>query len=336
MAFTPYINAFGYYAPERILDNFELSKIVDTNDEWIRTRTGISERRIAAPGQNCSDMGLICAKKALEATGMDPSELTMIVDCTVTGDSPLPTTACRLQTKLGLKDVMAFDVNAACSGFLYGLHIARGLLAAEPDSKILLLATEMLSLRTNWTDRSTCVLFGDGAGAVLISNEKRPVTANPLSLNALIEGVLCRADGSHGELLQAKGGGADHPYHLGSTVGEEFFIQMQGREVYKLAVRSMTGLCKELMDSLGYGIGDIDLLIPHQANMRIIQAVGERLEVPEDKVFINVQKYGNTSAASVALALGEAVEQGVIKPGMRVLLTSFGGGMTWGSAIIKF
>ncbi|MDR2892342.1 MAG: ketoacyl-ACP synthase III [Deltaproteobacteria bacterium] len=332
-----YFNGFGYYAPKRIIDNAEMCTIVDTTDEWIQSRTGIKERHIVAPGETCSDMGLVAARQALEAAGMNADEITVIMCATVSADSIVPSTATRLQQKLGATKAMAFDFNAACSGYLYGMQIAQGLLAANPEHKILLLAAEVLTSRTNWTDRTTCVLFGDGAGVAILSSEKRsPANPTIFSHNARLEGVMSAADGTQGDFLTAIGGTSGHPYKLGDTVGDEFFIKMNGREVYKHAVRNMPALCNELMDSLGYTIDDIDALIPHQANLRIIEAVGERLNMPAEKVFVNVQKYGNTSCASIPLALGEAIEQNFIRPGMRVLLTTFGGGLTWSAAILKF
>lgn len=334
---SAYIKGFGYHVPERIMDNFELSRLVDTSDEWIRTRTGIQERHLIEPGQTCSDLITEAARQALAAAGTQPEEITHIITATASGDAYFPSTAAKTQEKLGLGHCMPFDISAACSGFIYGMKIAQGLLAIEPDAKILLTAGEVLSNRMNWQDRGTCVLFGDGAGAAVLSADPAaPATGSDLMANAVIEGVMCDADGSLHGLLYCNGGCADHPYKLGDTVGPEHFIFMQGREIFKHAVRNMATICKDLMDKLGYSIEDFDLVIPHQANLRIIQAVGERLKAPEDKVFVNVHKYGNTSAASIPLALGEAMSQGVIKPGMRVLCATFGAGLTWGAAVLKF
>ncbi|MDL2306564.1 ketoacyl-ACP synthase III [Desulfovibrio sp. OttesenSCG-928-C06] len=332
-----YLNGFGYYAPERIITNEEMTTIVDTSDEWIVTRTGIKERHIVAPGETCSDMAYAASVKALEAAGMDATELTAIMCATITGDGVVPNMATKLQHRLGTKNTIAFDYNAACAGFVYGVHIAQGFMCTDPSHKILVVAGEVLTSRTNWDDRTTCVLFGDGAGAVVISNEQRtPAKPTALSGNAMLEGVLSSADGTGGDLLTAYGGGSAHPYKKGDVVGDEFFLYMNGREVYKYAVRNMTGICNTLMEKLGYTIDDIDVLVPHQANLRIIEAVGDRLKIDPSKVFINVHKYGNTSCASIPLALGEAVESGFIKPGMRVMLCTFGGGMTWSAAILKF
>lgn len=331
-----YIKGLGYYVPERVIDNHELSTMVDTSDEWIRTRTGIEQRHIVAKGQNCSDMIREAAQKALDASGIKPEEITHMINATVSGDDAFPSTATRVQAKLGITG-MAFDISAACSGFIYGLNLARALMAAQPDAKILVTAAEVLSNRVNWNDRTTCVLFGDGAGAAVLSQESAaPQTGHPLMANALIEEVLCDADGRTGGLLFCNGGCSDFPYKLGDIVGPENFIQMNGREVFKHAVRTMSNISKKLMDKLGYSIDDFDVVVPHQANLRIIQAVSERLGAPWEKVFVNVNRYGNTSAASIPLAMAEAVELGVIKPGMRALFTTFGAGLTWGAASVKF
>ena len=332
-----YVKGIGYYVPERVMDNFELSTLVDTSDEWIRTRTGIQTRHLIAPGQTCSDLVYEASKQALQASGTKPEEITHIITATTTGDAYFPSTAGKAQEKLGLGHCMPFDISAACSGFVYGIKIAQGLIAADPGAKVLLTASEILSNRMNWQDRGTCVLFGDGAGAAVLSAAPTPPsTGAALMANALIEGVMCDADGSLHELLYCKGGGSDHPYKMGDTIGPEHFIFMQGREVFKHAVRNMSTICKALMDKLGYTIDDFDVVIPHQANLRIIQAVGERLKASEEKVFVNVNKYGNTSAASIPIALGEAMSQGVIRPGMRVLCATFGAGFTWGAAVLKF
>lgn len=332
-----YIKGLGYYVPDRILNNAELSTLVETSDEWIRTRTGIEQRRIARPDQTCSDLAVPAAQRALAASGTAPNEITNIITATGSGDAFFPATAVRVQHKLGIKNAMSFDLSAACSGFIYGLETARGLLAVNPGGKVLLTAAEVLSRRTNWSDRSTCVLFGDGAGAAVLSTDAaRPATGSPLAASALVEGVICDADGAFFDLLYCNGGCSDHSYKLGDIVGPEHFICMQGREVFKHAVRSMSAVCKKLMERLGLAVNDFDLVIPHQANLRIIQAVGERLQVPEGRVFVNVHKYGNTSAASIPLALAEALEQGVIRPGMRVLCATFGAGLTWGAASLKF
>jgi 3-oxoacyl-[acyl-carrier-protein] synthase-3 len=333
-----YLNVFGYYVPETILTNDDLQRVVDTNDEWILSRTGIAESSIAGPDESNSEMSLRAAKMALASAGMAPDGLTGILCATATPDSMVPSNGVRIQQKLGVRHAMSMDVNAACTGFLYGLLTAQGLLAVEPEGRLLLLASEHLTGRANWLDRATCVLFGDAAGAVVMSTtEQKAQGPSPLSCNALLEGVMCCSDAAGVDLLRMTDcGPGGRPYKLGDMVGEEFFVRMNGREIYKYAVRNMPEICTKLMRKLGYGILDIDVLIPHQANLRIIEATGERLNMPPEKVFINIQKYGNTSAASVPLAICEALEQEVIRPGMRVLLTAFGGGFTWGAAVLKF
>lgn len=324
------IQGLGYYTPERVLTNADLEKFVDTTDEWILTRTGIRERRMVAPGQVCTDMALPAAHMALDAAGLAPGDLTHVVMATVTPDTSVPSGGVVLARKLGLPGLPAFDLNAACSGFIYALETARGLVALHPEARILVVASEVLTSRTDWSDRSTCVLFGDGAGAAVLAAD---TPANP---GARLIDVLLASDGNFGSLLTIEGGYSGHPYKIGDVVGHENFIQMNGREVYRHAVRSMTNICEALLAKHGYTAQDVDVLIPHQANMRIIEAVGKKLGVPESKVFINVDRYGNTSAASIPLALAEARTKGFIKDGQLVLITTFGGGFTWGSALIQF
>lgn len=332
-----YITGFGYCLPEQVVTNNDLSRMVDTNDEWIRSRTGISARRLASPGQNCSDLATEAARMALEAAGLPPEAVTHIIVCTVSPDGAFPSTACFMQQKLGITKAMSFDLAAACSGFLYSLQVAKGQLAIEPDARILVVGAETLSRLINWKDRGTCVLFGDGAGAVVLSAEaNQHPAAHPLAARAFVEGLLCRGNGKGSDLLYCAGGGSMHAYKEGDIVGTEYFIQMNGQEVFKHAVRSMSGICVELLEKMGYSIDDVDLVVPHQANSRIINAVLDRLGVPAEKSFINLDKYGNTSAASIPIALAEALACKRIRPGMRVLMTTFGAGLTWGAALVRF
>ena len=323
------IRGFGHYAPERTLSNADLEKIVDTTDEWITTRTGIKQRHIVADDEAASDMALQASLTALEEAGIEPGELTHIVLATFTPDSMIPNTACVLQHKLGIKGQLCVDVSAACSGFLYAMQTARGYLALDPEARILVVASEVISRRTNWEDRSTCVLFGDASGAVVLTGGDEAETPRVLDM-------MLAADGSLGDLLAVHGGGSAHSYKLGEPVGEEFFVQMQGRETFKHAVRNMTSICEALLEKNDVAKADIDVLLPHQANWRIIDAVGRKFDIPPEKVFSNIDRYANTSAASIPVALSEAVETGFIKPGNLVLLTSFGGGFTWGSALLRF
>lgn len=329
-----YITGIGHYAPERVLDNEELSLLVDTSDEWIRSRTGIASRHLIAEGQNCSDLAIEAARIALASSGTPPASITHVIVGTVSADAAFPATACLVQGKLGIPNAMSFDLSAACSGFLYGMQVARGLLAVEPEAAILLIGAEALTRRVNWQDRATCVLFGDGAGAAVL---KAASSGSPAGrLPAVVEGILCESGGEGGDLLYCDGGGTRQVYRQGDVVGSEYFLHMSGQEVYKHAVRSMSGVTTRLMQTLGYTVDDIDLVVPHQANLRIIKAVLDRLGVPENKAFLNLDKYGNTSAASIPMALSEAEAQGVLRPGLRVLLTTFGAGLTWASAIIRY
>ncbi len=327
------ISGFGAHVPPNIVTNADLAERVDTSDEWITTRTGIAERRTASPGTAGSDLALKASLAALARAGRTAAEIDRIIYCGCTPDGACPPSACILGDKLGLTTVAGFDLNAACSGFLYGLFVARGMLQFEPATRILLAASEVLSHRCNWEDRSTCVLFGDGAGACLVTaGDVEPAGAAPAA--ELIDVRIC-GDVGLGKLLEI-GGGSAHPYALGQAVGPEYFISMQGREVFKHAVRSMSAACREILEANHLTPADVDVLVPHQANLRIIEAVGARLEVPQEKVFVNVHKYGNTSAASIPIALAEALDVGVIAPGKTVLLVTFGGGFTWSAALLRF
>lgn len=326
------INGIGAYAPSRVIDNAYLATLVDTNDEWIVSRTGIKERRMAAPGEFCSDLALAAAKEALARSGIDKECISHVVLATCTGDCVFPSTATIVAHKLGLKDVPAFDISAACAGFLYGLEIARGFVTASPGACVLLLAAEVLTARCNWQDRSTCVLFGDGGGACLVTGADFP---RGRGLNAELTDVISKADGAYTDLLYIRGGGSSLPYKAGDVIGDEYFIHMDGREVYKHAVRNMTAISREILERNGLSSQDIDLVIPHQANQRIIEAVTGRLEVPAERVFMNVHAYGNTSAASIPLALYEAQNAGRLQPGMNVLITTFGAGLAWSAALLR-
>ncbi len=332
----PLISGFGAFVPPHTVTNQDLEKLVDTTSEWITTRTGIETRHKVADGVMGSDLAFEAATKALQNAGIAPSAVTHIVYCTCTADASCPPAACILAHKLGIKGATAFDLNAACTGFLAGLDIAKGIAAVAPHATILLVASETLSHRCNWEDRGTCVLFGDGAGAIIMQGNTAKETNAPKGLQGHLVDTCLSSDGELGELLVIGGGFSGIAYKKGDVIGPEYFIQMQGREVFKHAVRSMTSICNEVLTKNNMTIDDIDVFIPHQANLRIIEAVGSRLNVPAEKVFVNVQKYGNTSAASIPIALAEAIEAGAINAGSKVLFTSFGGGFTWGSAIVQF
>ncbi|ACV68701.1 beta-ketoacyl-ACP synthase III [Desulfohalobium retbaense] len=327
-AHTPKILGFGHYAPSRTLTNADLEKMVDTSDDWITTRTGIKERHVAAPDEACSDLALPAARQALEQAGLTPDSLTHIFVATFTPDAYVPSAACVLQHKLGASQAMAMDLAAACSGFLYSLETARAFLAIHPEAKILVVGSEVITSRTNFTDRSTCVLFGDAAGAAVLGNQDNAIAA--------LDDVLLGADGSLGDLLVVRGGGSGAPVALGESVDESFFVQMQGSEVFRHAVRSMASITNQVLARAGLSAKDIDLFIPHQANIRIIEALAKKLAFPIDKVYVNVNRFGNSSAASVPLALSEALQEGYIPEDATVLLASFGGGFTWGAALLKF
>ncbi len=321
----------GYYAPEKILDNFELEKIVDTSDDWIKTRTGIKERRLAEQGQGCSDLALEASLKALKNASLNPAQITHILFATFTPDYCTPTSACVLEDKIAsVNSIMAMHLAAGCTGYIYALETARGIVHIHPEAKILLLGSEVCSARLDFEDRNTCVLFGDGAGATVVAADDNPELPWVIDTNL-------RADGNLGHLLPVgKEGGSALPYKKGQEVSGDYFIQMKGRELFRHAVRGMAEMSREIMQENNMQITDIDLLIPHQANLRIIEALAKKLECPMEKVYVNVESYGNTSAASVVLALSEAYSQGYIKNGTKVLLAAFGAGLTWGTAIMQF
>jgi 3-oxoacyl-[acyl-carrier-protein] synthase-3 len=306
-----------------------MEKIVETSDEWIRTRTGIASRYFAQANEPCSVLAYHAACKALDNAGLTAQDITHIFVGTFSGDYNLPTTSCLLQDMLGLKGIPAFDLAAACSGFLYCLETARAFTCLYPDARILVVGSEVTTSRINFEDRTTCVLFGDGAGAAVVTGQ-----ANPGRIKVV--DAMLKADGSVGGLLTIHGGGSACKPVLGQTIGPDYFVEMNGRDVFKHAVRCMADISKSLLERNGLTTDDIDLIIPHQANIRIIEAIAKKLDVSMDKVYANVDRIGNTSAASIPIALTEAVATGRIRPGMKVLLSSFGGGFTWASTLLQF
>lgn len=317
----------GRYTPERVMTNDEFAKFLDTSDQWIQERTGIRERRVASKDESNACMAKAAALQAMQDVGLTPASLDAIVVATASPDRLLPSQACDLQALLGAKNAAAFDVGAACAGFIYALNVAEGLVASEQATNVLVVATEKLTTITDWSDRTTAVLFGDGAGATIV----RP------SENA--RGILAsymKSDGTLAELLYRPGGGAAHPPDEQLLKDHSYFIKMAGREVFKAAVLSMADACDQALKRAGLGAGDVDLLIPHQANIRIIEATAKHAGVPMDKVYVNVDRYGNTSAASVAIALDEAVRTGRLRSGMTILLVAFGGGFTWASMVVRW
>jgi 3-oxoacyl-[acyl-carrier-protein] synthase III len=324
-----FISGLGLHLPRTLVTNSDMEKIVDTSDEWIRTRTGISSRYFAQDDEPCSVLAYHAACKALDNAGLTAQDITHIFLGTFSGDYNLPTTACLLQDMLGLKGIPAFDLAAACSGFLYGLETARAYTCLYPDARILVVGSEVTTARINFEDRTTCVLFGDGAGAAVVTGQ-----ANPGRIRVV--DAMLKADGSVGGLLTIHGGGSACKPVLGQTIGPEYFVEMNGRDVFKHAVRFMADISGNLLERNGLTGNDIDLIIPHQANMRIIEAISKKMSVDMDKIYVNVDRVGNTSAASIPIALTEAEASGRIQPGMKVLLTAFGGGFTWASALLQF
>ena len=319
----------GSYAPDRILSNAELAKTVDTSDEWIHTRCGIRERRIAAPGEATSDMGVQAARRALDDAGLKPADIDLLIVATITPDMPMPATACIIQQKLGVPTTAAcFDLNAACTGFLYALDTACAMLSSGRYRHALVIGVEKLSTIVDWKDRTTCVLFGDGAGAVVVGK-------SPVSGQGLI-GTKLGALGDSVDLLCIPGGGSNAPATAASIAAGEHFLKMKGKEVFKLAVRVMDEAARDILEQHHLRADQISLVIPHQANLRIIEAISEYLELPMERFFVNVDRYGNTSAASIPLALDEARRTGRIKSGDLTLLVAFGAGLTYGSALIRW
>jgi 3-oxoacyl-[acyl-carrier-protein] synthase-3 len=321
------ILGIGAYAPSRVMTNAELEQMVDTSNEWIVERTGIEERHIAAPDEAASDLAFKAARDAMEMAGVTPQELDLIVCATVTGDTPFPSTACWLQAKLGAPQAAAFDIAAGCTGFLYGIHLVQNLIRSGAYKKVLLIGVEVLSRVLDWTDRSTCVLLGDAAGAAVLG---------PSTDDSRILASNIAADGDKGELLHLPGGGSRHPASHDTVDGRLHYFKMNGRETFKHATRNMGDIAQKTLADAGLDLGDVDLLVPHQANLRIITYVAKQLDVPMEKVFTNVQRYGNTSSASIPLALTEAYKAGRIQKGQVILMVAFGAGLTWGAAAIRW
>lgn len=318
----------GYYVPEKILTNFDLEKMVDTNDQWIVERTGIKERRILEDPMTTSDMAYNAAKSALDHAGVMAEEIELIIVCTLTPDTILPSTACRLQARLGATHASAFDLVAACSGFVYGLSVGMQFIQTGMYKKVLVIGTETLSKYVNWEDRNTCVLFGDGAGAAVLGQVEDGYG---------IVGIDLGADGSDGgESLNIPASGMLHVPTIDTINNNMHYIQMRGKDVFKFAIKMMGESVMKSLAKADLELSQIDCLIPHQANIRIITSAAKRLHVPMDKVVVNIEKYGNTSAASIPIALAEAEKSGKIKKGDVVVLVGFGGGLTWASCVMKW
>ncbi len=316
----------GSYLPERILSNSDLEKMVDTSDEWIKTRTGISERHIAGDDEATSDMASEAARRAIESAGIQPSDIDMVLTATATPDMLFPCTSCIVQQNLGVGNALCFDLEAACSGFLYGLEVANRFVISGGATNVLVIGADKMSCITDWEDRSTCILFGDAAGAAVVS---------PATDGAGILASVSGADGSLAPLLSVPSGGSRSPASKQTVEDRSHFVRMKGNEVFKCAVRCMTDAALEVLKRCDLTVDDVDWVVPHQANMRIIRAITNRLGCPEDKVCVNVDRVGNTSAASVPVVIDESVRAGKIKRGDTVLSVVFGSGFTWGATVMK-
>lgn len=320
------IVGLGAYLPEKILTNKDLEKMVDTTDEWITTRTGIKERRIAREDEATSDMATEAAKRALKNANLTAADIDLIIVATITPDMFFPATACLVQEKIGARMVPAFDISVACSGFIYGLAIANQFIKTGAYRYAMVIAAEKLSAITDWTDRNTCVLFGDGAGAAILG---------PVDEGGILS-VYLGANGKQGDLIKLPAGGSRIPASKESVESKLHSIKMNGSELFKHAVKVMADAALEATKPLGLQADDITLVIPHQANIRILNAVAKRMGLTQDKIYLNIEKYGNMSAASSAVALVEAVKEGRIRKGEKMLLDAFGGGLTWGAIVIEW
>ena len=322
------ISAAARYLPDHVMTNADLERMVDTSDSWIRERTGIAERRIAAEGQTTTDMGARAANRALAKAGLEPSDVDLIIVTTATPDRWLPSTACEIQSRIGAsRSSLAFDLHAACTGFLYAVSMAEGYVAAGRGEVVLVVSSEKMSSILNWEDRATCVLFGDGAGAVVVQPSENG------------EGILSsfhRSDGDMADLLQRPAGGAARPLDEAGLRNNEHLMQMSGREVFKSAVRSMAKAGRTVLREAGLDSGNVDIMVPHQANIRIIESTARYSRIPMEKVFVNLNRYGNISSATIPVGLDEAEEEGLIGPGSLVLMTSFGAGLTWGAMAMRW
>jgi 3-oxoacyl-[acyl-carrier-protein] synthase-3 len=321
------ISGVGSYLPARILTNSDLEKLVDTSDEWITTRTGIRERRLAAKNEFTSDLAAQAALRAMQKAGVSAEQIDLIVVATITPDMPFPSTACFVQRKIGAYRAAGFDLEAACSGFIYALEIAQQFIMSRTDDTVLVIGAEKLSSIVDWKDRNTCVLFGDGAGAAVLQN--RP------NAHGLLTAVM-GADGRKADLIFMAGGGSRCPATTESVASRMHYLRMEGKETFKNAVQAMQRAAEEALRRCELDIARIKCIIPHQANRRIVDAVGERLGAKREQLFVNLDKYGNTSAASVAIALDEAVTSGRVQRGDLILMVVFGAGLTWGAAVIEW
>jgi 3-oxoacyl-[acyl-carrier-protein] synthase III len=319
----------GSYLPEATITNSDLEKIVDTNDAWIRERTGIERRHKAADGQFTSDLALIATERALKNAGKTAADIEFIIFCTVTGDQPMPASACVLQDKLGLRGIGAFDLSAACSGFIYGLSVADQFIRTGMYKSILVVGAEIITRFVNYQDRETCILFGDAAGAFLL--ERAPAGDNKILMSTHL-----KAEGSLGDLFVLPAGGSKIPFTAQALENKDQYVKMKGREIFKNAVRTMSACCQEALEANNVKLEEVSWLVPHQANWRIMEAVANHFDFPKDKVVSIVHEMGNTSAATVPVAFDTAVQDGRIQRGQLVLLTAFGAGLTAGSCLLRY
>ncbi len=322
-------SSFGSFAPKKILNNFDLEKIVDTTDEWIRTRTGMFERHIASESEAASDLAFQAATSCIESSHVKYKDIDQIIVATISGDHPFPSTACILQKKLGLKNIPAFDISAGCTGFIYAIDVARQYVENGIAQNVLVVGVEILTKITNWKDRNTCVLFGDGAGATIISR------AEASEISRIIDTKI-DADGSQGEYLIQEAGGSRMPASHESVDKNLHTVFMEGNRIFKNAIKSMFASSDELLRRNNLSVSDVDWVIPHQANLRIIEGLADKMKVPMSKIIVNIEKFGNTSSATIPLATDEAIRNKKIRRGDIILLTSFGAGLTWGSILARY
>jgi 3-oxoacyl-[acyl-carrier-protein] synthase-3 len=325
---TARIAGLGTSLPEKVLTNKDFERMVDTSDEWIMSRTGIRERHVVGPEESVATLAIEAGKRAMADAGVSPEEIELLILATATVEQPIPSTAAIIQPALGVKNATCFDIAAACSGFLYGLHIARQFMVTGEIKTAMVIGAETLSRYTDYNDRATCILFGDGAGAVVLK-------AAPAG-----EGILRSAlhtDGTYADFIQMPGGGSKYPPNVKEHIDARLpFIKMRGNETFKVAVRAITEVCQEVLVAADVRVEQVDLFIPHQANLRIISAVGERLGIAPEKVYMNLERVGNTSSASIPLAMQEAIDRGVLKRGNLVLMGAFGGGLTWAATLLRW
>jgi len=327
-ALTARIAGLGTFLPEKVLTNKDFERMVDTSDEWIMSRTGIRERHVVGPEESVATLAIEAGRRAMADAGVSPEEIELVILATATVEQPIPSTAAIIQPALGVKNATCFDISAACSGFLYGLHVARQFMVTGEVKTAMVIGAETLSRYTDYTDRATCILFGDGAGAVVL----KPAPAG--------EGILRSAlhtDGTYADFIQMPGGGSKYPPNVKEHIDARLpFIKMRGNETFKVAVRAIADVCQEVLLAADVRVEQVDLFIPHQANLRILSAVGERLGIAPEKVYLNLERVGNTSSASIPLAMQEAIARGVLKRGDLVLMGAFGGGLTWAATLLRW